>query len=60
MSQTTMTVFDEAKGFDPMRMERERINSARWENYGRGLGLQTDEIRKRALFPQWAWDDYAI
>lgn len=54
-----MTVWDEAKGCDPMRLERERMAAEKWKHYNWG-GLQTEEIRKRALFPNWAWDDYAI
>ena len=60
MSQSTMTVWDDAKGVDPMKAERDRFTAMKWEHFGRGLGLQTEKIRKRALFPNWAWDDYSI
>lgn len=61
MSQTLMMpVFEEIAAAEAARLEVQRIANLRWESWGREIGLQTDEIRKRATFPKWAWDDYSI
>jgi hypothetical protein len=61
MSQSTMvSVLDEASAVELARLERVRIANLKWASWGRDIGLQTAEVRARALNTDWAWDDYAI
>lgn len=61
MAQTEMmTVMEGAAAVQLARLERERLVNLKWESWGRDIGLQTAEIRARAIHSDWAWDDYAI
>lgn len=55
-----VSVLDEASAVELARLERVRIANLKWASWGRDIGLQTAEVRARALNTDWAWDDYAI
>lgn len=61
MSQPEMPLVEVVeREFNAAQKAVRDMETLRWSTFGRGIGQQTDDVRKRALNPDWQWNDWSI